>query len=738
MRDPTPVSVNPTPIGPPLPQDKSIINLSDTFIPQHRHIKLLQKGLSFVPTPPVKNQKQSFMAHLSGYHRRLKLQSYFADSEPGVSPPFQSRSTWEPNSSALPEKLLTLFQEDHHVLRGLQPKQEIDNLSEMEKRALSELQQNTSIVIKPADKGSSVVIMDRFKYTEEALRQLRNTDHYKSLDAPIYMETATQIQEILTSMAENKTITKKQKRYLLGEDTPRKRLFYLLPKIHKAPETWPIPFGFPPGRPIVSDCASESYQIAEFLDYYLNPLSTLHNSYLKDTYDFISKIKSISTQEPSLIFSMDVESLYTNIDSSMGLKAVKTLMDKHPDPLRPDQAILQLLDISLTRNDFEFNKKHYLQIKGTAMGKRFAPAYANIYMATWEETILPRCSKLPTHYYRYLDDIWGIWTHTQTEFLEFTNTLNSHHPSINLKALTSPTTMDFLDVTTFKGPDFDTTGKLDTKVFFKPTDSHALLHYSSFHPKHTFSGIVKSQLIRYSRICSRPTDCTSATITLFRALKRRGYPRSLLRRVKRNTHNTQTPPQGDRFKDKRLVPFVAVYSPYTTNAMRCAKKHFETIMADTPLAKNLEIISAYKRNANLRDMLVRAKLPSPSKQPSLPGHCRTATNRTTKNTFLLKKNITIKHSNCVYKIHCRRCKTIYIGETRNSLSARLSVHRYNIRTERKSDTFLVKHFMAHGLHNLWLEGLQHNPHWTTKERKGMERHWINKLDTRYPKGLNEA
>lgn len=33
---------------------------------------------------------------------------------------------------------------------------------------------------------------------------------------------------------------------------------------------------------------------------------------------------------------------------------------------------------------------------GTAMGKKFAPAYANIYMADWELTALDKCP-LPSH-----------------------------------------------------------------------------------------------------------------------------------------------------------------------------------------------------------------------------------------------------------------------------------------------------------------------------------------------------
>ena len=36
---------------------------------------------------------------------------------------------------------------------------------------------------------------------------------------------------------------------------------------------------------------------------------------------------------------------------------------------RPDKEILKLLEINLTRNDFQFDDKFYLQTKGTAMGK---------------------------------------------------------------------------------------------------------------------------------------------------------------------------------------------------------------------------------------------------------------------------------------------------------------------------------------------------------------------------------
>lgn len=83
-------------------------------------------------------------------------------------------------------------------------------------------------------------------------------------------------------------------------------------------------------------------------------------------------------------FCLDTDSLYTNIDTGAGLAAVEEGFAKYPDPKRPNDQILKLLKINLIWNDFQFDSQFYLQIKATAMGKRFAPSYANIYMALWE------------------------------------------------------------------------------------------------------------------------------------------------------------------------------------------------------------------------------------------------------------------------------------------------------------------------------------------------------------------
>lgn len=198
----------------------------------------------------------------------------------------------------------------------------------------------------------------------------------------------------------------------------------------------------------------------------------------------------------------------------------------------------------MSANDFDFNGNSYLQVHDMAMGK-FAPAYANIYMAEWERNVLPKCPRRPLVYLRYLNDIFGIWPHSEEEFRQFVDILNHHHASIKVRFEIQRERLTFLDTQVFFTPRKDSSRGLATKVHFKDTDTHALLHGTSFHPRHTFRGIVKSQLIRFRIICSRPKDFEEAITTLFRALRNRGYNRTFLRKIKQEvTYPVAPPPVG--------------------------------------------------------------------------------------------------------------------------------------------------------------------------------------------------
>ena len=54
------------------------------------------------------------------------------------------------------------------------------NISREEQKALENLRNYDDIVIKQADKGSAVVILDKGKYVAEAMRQLNDSEVYTS------------------------------------------------------------------------------------------------------------------------------------------------------------------------------------------------------------------------------------------------------------------------------------------------------------------------------------------------------------------------------------------------------------------------------------------------------------------------------------------------------------------------------------------------------------------------------
>lgn len=712
--------------------------MSKDFIPTLQQHSLLQKGLTFVPNfQPHRNDKLQLLSDLQVFHRRIMLASYFEGKQSKEPIPFTPKSNWTPHINQLPAPIRKFVTANHYAYKTLNWQiQQHPNLTPAELQALKELQLNHSLIIKPADKGSAVVILDREDYIWEARRQLNDPQYYTKLTSPIYLDTIPIIKEIVLDMWEKKYINHKQRNYLIGLDNPRPRRFYWLPKIHKEPQNWSIPFKIPPGRPIVSDCDSESYQIAEYIDHFLQPISIKHPSYLKDTYDFIQKIRNQHIPRNSFLFTMDIDNLYTNIETQTGLKAVREWFKRYPEKNRPDSHILKLLEISLIRNDFEFDSEFYLQIKGTAMGKRFAPAYANIYMAHWEESALSSTPIKPKFYFRFLDDIWGVWDNTEQAFQLFINHLNQHHPSIKVKFVLDHSQINFLDTVTYKGKDFIDTGKLDIKVYFKNTDTHALLHRHSFHPRHTFRGIVKSQLLRFSKICTKQEDFWEATKVLFSALRKRGYSRSFLRNSCKSFRDTV------RKDNKELIPLITTYSMVNKELNFKIRRNFESTISNSPILKKCKLISAFRKNKNLGDLLVHSKMKPIQQRPNFKGcpefrQIHWVSNKKTKEVASIRPLLKPQTKNCIYLLYCSKCPAQYVGETRNSIACRITQHRHNIRHQKETHTKIVQHFIMHGLQAMRVTGLQSHPLWTYAQRKNRESQWIKTLGTQYPAGLNE-
>ena len=73
-----------------------------------------------------------------------------------------------------------------------------------------------------------------------------------------------------------------------------------------------------------------------------------------------------------------------------------------------------MAEFVLKNNYFQFLDKVYQQISGTAIGAKFAPPYACVFMDQVESKFLQTQEFQPLVGFRYIDDIFFIWTLVKT------------------------------------------------------------------------------------------------------------------------------------------------------------------------------------------------------------------------------------------------------------------------------------------------------------------------------------
>lgn len=92
-------------------------------------------------------------------------------------------------------------------------------------------------------------------------------------------------------------------------------------------------------------------------------------SYIKDTTDFINKLKNIRLKQESYLVTLDVASLYTNIPHTDGIDACTYFLAKDNDNFLSTEDISKLIKLVLESNYFQFDSDFFLQKNGYSNGK---------------------------------------------------------------------------------------------------------------------------------------------------------------------------------------------------------------------------------------------------------------------------------------------------------------------------------------------------------------------------------
>ena len=323
-----------------------------------------------------------------------------------------------------------------------------------------------------------------------------------------------------------------------------------------------------PSRLVVGMGACQLSRVQIWLEHFLSPLAISYGKfeYIKDTNDFLMEIEKVKIDavvenwdwDEFTLFSIDVKSLYPSVKLEYLATALHHCFNKCTEWTQSIKDLLiKLILYTLNNQQIYWNGKYYLLNQGIPTGGKHSVPLANI-MLTYALTqgllnnvefqnIFSTFVKL---WKRFIDDGCGIYKGTINDFLnwftllksvfanyglELTGDTDSHKIDSNNEITEKELKMiTFLDVELFKS-----NGTIHTREHRKLSSSNFYLRSESAHPRHTFPGVVKSQLYRIRRLCSRNEDFDEAVWDLEMRCKNSGYSSKLIDSVLSQPYTVQ-------------------------------------------------------------------------------------------------------------------------------------------------------------------------------------------------------
>ena len=609
-----------------------------------------------------------------------------------------------------------------------------DNLTQEERRALKDIQENEDIVIKEADKGGALVILDKIFYE----RKLIMADHLSdsSTYAKVNDDADKKAMSKLTKLVKNheKCLTKGEKSYVLDPNWKTSE-FYVRPKIHKCKTILEeikreprnvIDINEAPdlvGRPIIAGTNAPTRHLSDLISDILKPIVLTQTSYVKDDWDYLRKIPR-KLKGKYQLFGCDIKSLYTSIPHELGLKAIRYWITKCRnliDTRFTDNFIMESIDFLLKNNICSFGPQLFKQLKGTAMGASFAAFYACLTIGYLEETKLypalaatfgeDNMELIKDTYRRFMDDgIVFLPAHIcKKRFLAILNAMdpaieftleNSESVTINGKKFER---LNFLDIMIM----IDEDGFIHTDIYYKATNSHDYLHYDSFHPEHTLKNIPYCLAKRIVVFCSNELTMNERLDELRELLKQCDYPAKV---IEDGIHNAQlqgpAPPKCS--KDNTVALVHQNMSNYRFSHILSTTRHLmENARSDEirHVFKNTRFVEAMRQPRNIIRTISSSNHDDAIIEPDpgifaecldtgcelcLYGYVQNCTSFTTTSGhhWEIKSHINCNSRNVLYYLECLFCNNFTkTGKTDTKLRQRMNNHKSDCNTGRTTDLF---------------------------------------------------
>ena len=249
--------------------------------------------------------------------------------------------------------------------------------------------------------------------------------------------------------------------------------FYIIWKILKNP---------PVGRPIVAGYNWILTPASIFVGHFLKDFYVKFDGILKDSISLVRILEKTKFEFGIFLFTVDFESLYTNIPVLDAIEMIKRLVFQYQNVISNAHFIIELLDIVLKNSLMTFDKEYFQQIFGIIMGTNLAPILANLYLAMLQEELKKKCVhdkklKWPVLFQRFIDDGFGIIEGRKQDVEYWINQFNTLRKTIKIDKWSFGNHVEFMDLYIYKGDKFYESGFLDFKIYQKEINRYMYIPY---------------------------------------------------------------------------------------------------------------------------------------------------------------------------------------------------------------------------------------------------------------------
>ena len=284
-------------------------------------------------------------------------------------------------------------------------------------------------MIQKADKGKSIVILNKRDYIKRMTGMLSDIGKLKKLDVKPRKELNLLVKHEDKLVSFLKGIKKSIWEDLYKSLYPQGSQSGVTYGSSKIPK--PLVNGFPKLTPILSALNTGTFKWAKFFVPLLRHL-TSNEFTLKDSFEFA---KIICQQDAGLfITSLDVDSLFTNITLEETINICVNDLFRSNSSIYGlnERQIMEMLSLTTKESIILFDMAFYILVDGVPMGSPLGPSLANAFLCHHETKWLNDCPEKfkPVLYKRYVDDIFVLFKRPE-HVKPFVDYMNSKYKNIN-------------------------------------------------------------------------------------------------------------------------------------------------------------------------------------------------------------------------------------------------------------------------------------------------------------------